>query len=89
MKLILNLIPYQAMNIKLKSVLFFVVTCFSGYAASAQQLYRLKPDRVFDGKQIHNNWEVLVQGNKIIAAGTPASIPFHAKAQVLHFQAVR
>lgn len=71
------------MNIKLKSVLFFVVTCFSGYAASAQQLYRLKPDRVFDGKQIHNNWEVLVQGNKIIAAGTPASIPFHAKAQVI------
>ncbi len=31
--------------------------------------YLLKPDRVFDGEQIHNDWVVLVKGNKIEAAG--------------------
>jgi imidazolonepropionase-like amidohydrolase len=71
------------MNIKLKFVLVLTVIYLSGYAASAQQVYRLRPDRVFDGKQIHNGWEVLVQGNKIIAAGTPASIPSNAKEQVI------
>jgi imidazolonepropionase-like amidohydrolase len=71
------------MNIKLKSVLVFTVIYFCGYAASGQQLYRLRPDRVFDGKQIHNNWDVLVQGNKIIAVGTPASIPSNANEQLI------
>jgi imidazolonepropionase-like amidohydrolase len=31
--------------------------------------YLLKPDRVFDGEQMHTNWVVLVKGNKIEAAG--------------------
>ncbi len=31
--------------------------------------YLLKPDRVFDGKTLHTNWQVLVQNDKIIAAG--------------------
>jgi len=32
--------------------------------------YLLKPDRVFDGEQMHDNWIVLVKGNKIEAAGS-------------------
>jgi imidazolonepropionase-like amidohydrolase len=31
--------------------------------------YLLKPDRVFDGEEIHEGWQVLVQKNKIISAG--------------------
>ena len=37
--------------------------------AQPDSFYLLKPDRVFDGEQIHNNWVVLVKGNKIEAAG--------------------
>jgi imidazolonepropionase-like amidohydrolase len=29
----------------------------------------LKPDRVFDGQQMHSDWVVLVQNNKIVEAG--------------------
>src|SRR5678815_4857772 len=32
-------------------------------------LYLLKPDRVFDGEEMHEGWQVLVQKNKIINAG--------------------
>src|SRR5215216_6166223 len=43
---------------------------FSYYAlAQTDSFYLLKPDRVFDGEQMHNDWIVLVKGNKIEAAG--------------------
>ncbi len=32
--------------------------------------YLLKPSRVFDGENMHNDWIVLVKGNKIEAAGS-------------------
>ncbi len=35
----------------------------------AQTKYYLQPDRVFDGEQLHEGWAVLVEGNKIVAAG--------------------
>ena len=38
--------------------------------AQTDSFYLLKPDRVFDGEQMHNDWVVLVKGNKIEAAGT-------------------
>ncbi len=34
----------------------------------------LKPDRLFDGEQMHNNWSVLVQNNIIIAVGETSSL---------------
>ena len=37
------------------------------------QGYVLKPDRVFDGMELHNDWEVIVEGSKIIHAGPPDS----------------
>ena len=49
----------------MKSILFF--SLFSIYLVSAQTL--LKPDRVFDGIEIHENWVVLVEGNQITYAG--------------------
>ncbi|HTS44554.1 MAG TPA: amidohydrolase family protein [Puia sp.] len=42
--------------------------------------YLLKPDRVFDGEQMHEGWQVLVHGNTIEEVGTPSSmtVPSHA-----------
>lgn len=41
------------------------------FLASAQtdSFYLLKPDRVFDGENMHNNWVVLVHNNKIEQVG--------------------
>ncbi|MGI8889167.1 MAG: amidohydrolase family protein [Chthoniobacterales bacterium] len=36
--------------------------------------YLLRPARVFDGEQLHDDWVVLVQGDKITAAGPAAKI---------------
>ncbi|MGN6802828.1 MAG: amidohydrolase family protein [Ginsengibacter sp.] len=54
----------------MKLILNFAFVLFS-VAAFAQQdsFYLLKPDRVFDGEIMHNNWVVLVRGNKIEEAG--------------------
>ena len=49
----------------MKSILLF--SLFSIYLVSAPTL--LKPDRVFDGIEIHENWVVLVEGNQITYAG--------------------
>ncbi|MEO6405986.1 MAG: amidohydrolase family protein [Ferruginibacter sp.] len=38
--------------------------------AQNDSFYLFKPARVFDGESMHNNWVVLVKGNKIIEAGT-------------------
>lgn len=38
----------------------------------AQKTYRLRPAQVFDGEVMHKGWDVLVQGNKIVAAGAAA-----------------
>lgn len=44
---------------------FAATVCF----AQTDSFYLLKPDRVFDGEVMHNNWIVLVHGNKIEAVG--------------------
>ncbi|HEX6648265.1 MAG TPA: amidohydrolase family protein [Pyrinomonadaceae bacterium] len=36
--------------------------------------YLLKPARVFDGEQLHDDWVVLVRGDKIVQAGPAASV---------------
>jgi len=51
----------------LLSLIFFLFS-FSGFAQN-DSFYLLKPDKVFDGETIHNDWVVLVKGNKIEAAG--------------------
>ena len=37
--------------------------------SQTDSFYLLKPDKVFDGEQMHNDWVVLVKGNKIEAVG--------------------
>lgn len=43
----------------------------------------LKPDRVFDGQQMHAGWWVLVKGNRIEAVGDAASINAPASAKII------
>ncbi|MET1055235.1 MAG: amidohydrolase family protein [Pedobacter sp.] len=37
--------------------------------AQTDSLYLLKPSQVFDGESMHRDWVILVEGNKITAAG--------------------
>ena len=36
--------------------------------------YLLKPAHVFDGEQLHDNWVVLVRGEKIVQVGPAGSV---------------
>lgn len=51
---------------------FFIVLLFSCYLGFSQTL--LKPDRVFDGTEMHENWVVLVEENLITYAGNLSGI---------------
>lgn len=51
---------------------FFIVLLFSYYLGFSQTL--LKPDRVFDGREMHENWVVLVEENLITYAGKLSGI---------------
>jgi imidazolonepropionase-like amidohydrolase len=42
--------------------------------AAADSFYLLRPDKVFDGEQMHEDWQVLVHGRLIEASGAPGSI---------------
>jgi imidazolonepropionase-like amidohydrolase len=49
-------------------LLLFVSLATAGFAQN-DSFYLLKPDRVFDGEEMHNDWVVFVHNNKIEAAG--------------------
>jgi len=81
-----NKLPARLSSLALSILLLFV----SGFAARAQfpadttrHTYLLRPDRVFDGEQMHEGWQVLVRGHVIEAAGPAASIKAPAGAMVL------
>jgi imidazolonepropionase-like amidohydrolase len=52
---------------KILSFLLVFTCCFN--ICNGQSAYLLKPDRVFDGVDMHQNWAVLVRGERIEAAG--------------------
>ncbi|WP_036155147.1 metal-dependent hydrolase family protein [Maribacter forsetii] len=54
----------------MKSIIFLCL--FSSYLGFSQTL--LKPDRVFDGTEMHDDWVVLVEGNQITYAGSANGI---------------
>ena len=56
------------------SLIIFLLLTITGMAKQADSSYLLKPDRVFDGENMHTNWVVLVKGNKIISAGEASSV---------------
>lgn len=71
----------------------FLLLCFTlgANCLQAQKLradaYTLfKPDRVFDGRQLHSGWWVLVKGNRIEAVGSPADIKSPTDARVVELK---
>ena len=66
----------------MKRVLLLALLCIfltsTGAAQPAtmqQGAIVLRPDRVFDGEALHDGWIVVVEGNRIAAAGPSASLP--------------
>jgi imidazolonepropionase-like amidohydrolase len=72
----------------LKHILFSLIVLLISPALFAQRgansIYTLlKPDRVFDGREMHTGWWVLVKDNYIKAAGEPKSISAPASAKII------
>lgn len=57
----------------MRTIAFFLFSFLSTATfAQTDSFYLLKPERVFDGEAMHNDWTVLVHGNKIEAVGNMA-----------------
>lgn len=60
----------------MRKLLTALVALLSLPAAAAPVL--LVPDRVFDGEAMHEGWQVLVDGQRIVAAGPALNVPADA-----------
>ena len=70
----------------MKIILFFQLLLLSFFAsAQTDSMYLLKPDQVFDGETMHKDWVVLVNGNKIEAAG-PMQFKLPANTRVIELK---
>ncbi|MGI4751167.1 MAG: amidohydrolase family protein [Janthinobacterium lividum] len=63
-------------------LLIVILLLVRSYAIS-QKLTLLKPDRVFDGQTMHENWWVLVKDNHIEAVGESGNFKVPPNAEVL------
>jgi len=52
---------------------------------SAQSKYYLQADRVFDGQEMHEDWAVLVESNKIVSVGPTTQLKAPKDALILRF----
>lgn len=69
---------------KLLITIVFIICGFQTVLAQPAEYYTLlKPDRVFDGEQMHPGWWVLVKGNHIEAMGDPSGIKAPAEARTI------
>ncbi len=50
------------------------------------QSFLLRPDRVFDGEDVHEGWVVVVEGDLIIAVGIESDLPIPARTEVIHLR---
>ena len=69
--------------LKLMDVLFFILFPIVSSAQKNDSVYILQPDRVFDGEQMHEGWQVIVKNNIIEYAGVPSKQPANARVIVL------
>lgn len=60
----------------MRTIFTALIALFSLPAAAAPTL--LLPDRVFDGETMHEGWQVLVDGQHILAAGPGLAVPADA-----------
>lgn len=61
--------------IKLLFFIFSVFCCIQIFSQQTDTAYLLKPDRVFDGEQMHTNWQVLVEHDTIAEVGASIQAP--------------
>ena len=65
----------------MKHLVAAIVACIAALpmAAHAEDSILLIPDRVFDGSAMHNGWQVLVTGDRIMVAGANLQAPANAR----------
>ncbi|HEY4325662.1 MAG TPA: amidohydrolase family protein [Mucilaginibacter sp.] len=70
------------------SILALFLSCFCLFAQqkTVDNYILLKPDRVFDGQEMHTGWLVLVKDNHIEAAGEPSAITVPPSAKVINLK---
>src|SRR6476619_7578317 len=61
---------YSTIMGKLFLIFYFLLLTSSSFGQQSDKYILLKPDRVFDGEQMHSDWIVLVKNNKIEEAGS-------------------
>lgn len=65
------------------------IVLLAAHGVVAQKSYLLRPDRIFDGQEIRENWHVLVVNDKIVAVGDAKSItalPQSSKAEIIELK---
>ncbi|MFC0516534.1 amidohydrolase family protein [Mucilaginibacter angelicae] len=67
----------------LSAIIALVFCCFNLSAQTPDNYILLKPDRVFDGEQMHPGWQILIKNSHIEAAGEPSSIKAPADTKVI------
>ncbi|MGF7037911.1 amidohydrolase family protein [Mucilaginibacter lappiensis] len=71
----------------MKKLLITIILIICGFqtvlAQPAEYYTLLKPDRVFDGEQMHSGWWVLVKGDHIEAVGDPSGIKAPATPRII------
>jgi len=67
----------------LSGLILLFCSCLYAQQKTDDYYTLLKPDRVFDGQQMHTGWWVLVKGHHIEAAGEPSGIIAPASAKVI------
>lgn len=78
--------------IRMKKILLCVVILalvfirLSAQSKTGESYMLLKPDRVFDGMQMHAGWWVLIKGDRIEAAGEPGSMVAPASAKIIELK---
>jgi imidazolonepropionase-like amidohydrolase len=67
------------------AALVALIVCTPPAAAQIRSTYVLQPDRVFDGvtAEAHAGWIVVVQGERIVAAGARASVQIPPDAEII------
>ncbi|MDB5154563.1 MAG: dihydroorotase [Mucilaginibacter sp.] len=73
---------------KLKLTFIFILVSFNSFAQNKKQeaYILLKPDRVFDGQQMHKGWWVLIKANHIEAAGETASVKAPSSSKIIELK---
>lgn len=62
-------------NVQIRSVAVLVCVAVALARPASGQVYLLRPERVFDGAAMHVGWSVLVEGDRIAAAGPLSDLP--------------